>query len=348
MKRPAAMLEARGAVVLDDFVAEIAWSTDGTRLAVAGGEGKVFLVDRVAGAGPKALAAREVGEHPLGTLSVAWQPRGAAFVSCGQDGALVLHDGEDGRPTARQRPPARGLSSVAWSPDGRWFASAAGKQIFLWTPALEPAHALPPLDTVIASLGWDRAGRDLAAAVNGGVVAHRIEPPQFEMRRYPWNAPCLTAAYSPNGKALVTGTQDGSVHFWYLATGRDSQMRGYPGKVDVTVWSGDSRWLATIADSQVVVWDFGGRGPEGSRPLQLSGHTDRIDCLAFQPNGNFLVSAGRDWRLSLWLPGKTPGALDAHLADAEPSALRWSPDGRFVALGERRGRLSIYELVRLG
>lgn len=348
MKRPAAVLEPRGSVVLDDFVTDVAWSPDGARLAVAGGEGKVFLVERLSGATAKALGAREVGEHLLGTVSVAWQPRGAVFVSSGQDGALALRDGADGRPLAQQRPPSRGLPVVVWSPDGRRLASAAGKQIHLWTSALQPEHVLPPLDTNIAALGWDRAGRDLAAAVNGGMVVHRMEPPQFQMRRYPWAAPCITAAYSPNGKVLVTGTQDGSVHFWYLATGRDSQMRGYPGKVDITSWSADSRWLATVADSQVVVWDFGGRGPEGTRPQQLEGHTDRIECLEFQPNGGFLVSAGRDWRISLWSPGKTPGALDAHLAESEPSALRWSPDGRFVALGERRGRLAIYELVRSG
>ena len=348
MKRPAAMFETRGAVVLDDFVADISWSPDSTRLAVAGGEGKVFLVERVAGATARALQARTVSEHPLGALSVAWQPRGAAFVSCGQDGALVLHDGADGTEHARQRPRALGLSSMVWSPDGRWLASAAGKQIWLWTPGLAPAHALPPLEAGIAALAWDRPGRDLAAAVNGGVVVHRIEPPRFELRRFPWAAPCVSLAYSANGKVLACGTQDGSVHFWYLATGRDSQMRGYPGKVDCIGFSGDSRWLATAAGDQLVLWDFGGRGPEGSRPLQLAGHTDRIEALAFQPDGNFLASIGRDWRLSLWLPGKTPGALDAQLTDSEPSALRWSPDGRFVAVGERRGRLAIHELVRLG
>jgi len=33
--------------------------------------------------------------------------------------------------------------------------------------------------------------------------------------------------------------------------------------------------------------------------------------------------------------------------DAREHSVSWSPDGRFVALGERRGRLAIYELVRL-
>ena len=40
-------------------------------------------------------------------------------------------------------------------------------------------------------------------------------------------------------------------------------------------------------------------------------------------------------------------ALDAHLTDSEPSCLRWSPDGRHVAVGERKGRLTVFELVKL-
>jgi WD40 repeat protein len=345
------MLETRGAVVLDDFVADLSWAPDGGRLAVAGGEGKVFLVTRPdgssTGTASRALQAREVGGHPLGALSVAWQPRGETFVSCGQDGALMLHDGAAGQQLALQRPRALGLTSIAWAPDGRCLATASGRQLNLWTSTLELAHALPPLEAGIAAIGWDRPGRDLAAAVNGGVIVHRIDPPRFELRKYAWEAPCVALAYSDNGKVLACGTQDGSIHFWYLNTGRDSQMRGYPGKVDCIAFSGDSRWLATAAGDQLVLWDFGGRGPEGSRPLQLAGHTDRIDALAFQPNGNLLASIGRDWRLSLWLPGKTPGALDAHLTEAEPSCLRWSPDGRFLAVGERRGRVSIYEVLRL-
>ena len=163
MKRPSAMLETRGAVVLDDFVADLSWAPDGGRLAVAGGEGKVFLVTRPVGsstgAASRALQAREVGEHLLGALSVAWQPRGENFVSCGQDGALMLHDGVAGRQLALQRPRALGLTSIAWAPDGRCLATASGRQLNLWTSTLELAHALPPLEAGIAAIGWDREQR---------------------------------------------------------------------------------------------------------------------------------------------------------------------------------------------
>lgn len=343
MKRPQALLEPAGSIKLDDYIVDIAWSDDAQQLAVAGGEGKVFTLSRTAGT----IAARELGEHGLGTLAVAWQPKTNRFVSSGQDGELRLYDAADGAVVRRQRPAKSWTTALAFSADGRRFATAAGKQVSLWSADLDLEQAFAPLSSTVAGLCFDKPARDLAAAINGGVVVYRQEAPQFPLRHYPWSAPCLAPCFSPNGKFLATGTQDGSVHFWYLATGRDSQMRGYPGRVEQLSWSGDSKYLATAAADTVVVWDFSGKGPEGSRPEQLRGHTERIACLAFQPNGNFLVTAGLDWRVSLWLPGKSPAALDAHLTDSEPSCLRWSPDGHYVAVGERHGKLSLYEVVRL-
>lgn len=346
-KTPTVLLELRGSLRLDDYIVDLCWSPDARQLVAAGGEGKLFLAQFDADLRTReALAAREVGQHGLGTLAVAWQPRGDAFVSSGQDGRIVWWDGASGEMRVEQRPSRAWTTQLAFAADGT-LASAAGKQVYLWQAGLELAHEFAPLDATVASLCWDKPGRDLAVAKNGGLAVYRVEPPRHTVRQYRWAAPCLVASFSPNGRYLATGTQDGSVHFWHLASGKDSQMRGYPAKVDTLSWSSDGRWLASAAGDVLVLWDFGGKGPEGSRPLQLAGHTDRIECLAFQPGGPFLVSGGRDWRLSLWLPGKATTAIDAHLTDSEPSCLRWSADGRFVAVGERSGALSIYELVRL-
>ena len=83
-------------------------------------------------------AATTIGEHMLGTLALAWQPRAQRFATSGQDGAVALWDaatgdadqalearaGADagagilaGRRAARERAPAR--SVTLWSPDGR-------------------------------------------------------------------------------------------------------------------------------------------------------------------------------------------------------------------------------------
>jgi len=336
-----ATLTERTHVALDAYVADLAWSPDSASLAVAGGEGAVVLVEQVASA-PKV---RAIGEHGMGVIAVAWQPGSNLFASTGQDSAVVLWDASTGNAAARVRPGTAWTEHIAFSPDGRLLATATGKVLALWDAAGQKVHAFEPLAGTIAAISWDKPGLDLAAAAVGAVTVHRIEPPQFTPRKYPHAAACLTAAFSPNGKVLASGMQDGTVHFWWLTTGKDSQMRGYPSKVTLTEWSSSGRYLATAAGPEVVVWDFGGKGPEGSAPLELSGHTDRITHLSFQPNGPWLVSAGRDWRLTLWQPGKEKQVVDAHLTGGEITAVRWSPDGKRVAVGEAKGRVTIYELT---
>lgn len=340
-------LEPRASTRLDDYVVDIAWSPDGRQLAIAGGEGKVVLAEFADGS----LATRTVGEHGMGTLAVAWQPQAAGagsrlFASSGQDSALNLWNAATGELQRRLRPAPAWTEHLAWAPDGKRLASAAGKAITIWDAAGETLHELPPAPSSVAALAWDKPGRDLGAAIHGGVMLHRFDAATPTSRRLKWDGAALTIAFSPNSKFLASGMQDGSVHFWYLATARDSQMRGYPGKVTQTAWSSNSRYLATGAGPSVVVWDFGGKGPEGTRPIELRGHTDRVEALAFQPGGVHLVSGGRDWRISLWAPGKATVAVDAHLAEAEVTAIRWSQDGRFVAVGERQGALTVFELVQ--
>ena len=338
MSKGATLLNLRAKATLDDYVVDLAWSPSGDRLAVAGGEGRIFAASLT----DNELAARQIGEHVLGALAVAWQPHGETFVSSGQDGTVHLFDAA-GSNRKTLRPAKVATEQLAFAPDGKMLAMASGKQLTLWSPDGELLRSFAPLDSSVHALAWDKPGRDVCVATHGGLTAYRVE--SGVKRQYKWPGTCLSVAYSPNGKYLISGMADGAVHFWYLATAKDSQMSGYPGRVTLTLWDGSGRYLATGAGNEIVVWDFGGRGPEGSRPIQLSGHTDRVECMAYQPNGGHLASGGRDWRLSLWLPGKAKLALDAHLTDSEPSVLCWSPDGKLLAVGERKGVLSIYELI---
>jgi len=335
-----AVLNERASVALDAYIVDFAWSPDGSSIAVAGGEGAVVLVNGVGAA----LKPQTLGEHGMGTIAIAWQPRGKTIASSGQDSAVVLWDSTAGTELKRLRPGTAWTEHIAFSPDGKTLATATGKVLALWDSSGEKVHSFEPLAGNIAAISWDKPGRDIAAATAGAIHVYRFEPPSYPTRKYAWPAVCLTAAFSPNGKVLASGMQDGTVHFWLLTTGKDSQMRGYASKVTLTEWSANSRYLATASGAEVVVWDFGGRGPEGTAPLELSAHTDRITHLAFHPSGPWLLSAGRDWRLTLWNPGKEKQAVDAHLTSGEITAIRWSPDGKRVAVGDAKGRLSIYEL----
>jgi WD40 repeat protein len=345
-------LEQRASAVFDDYVVDCAWSADGRSLAVAGGEGKVALARAEGIAGPQTagLALEVIGEHLLGTIALAWQPRGTLFATAGQDGAIALWDSGSAKVVKRWKPSPAATQALAFSPDGGILASAAGKQVTLWSASGEKIHAFAPAASSAVALAFDRPGTDLGVALNGEIAVHRIQSSsqgdgRYETRRYKWPAACLTVNFSGNGRFLASGMADGSLHFWNRSTGKDSQMRGYDGKLELVGWSDNSRYLASCTGNELVLWDFSGRGPEGTRPLVLNGHTDRIDAFAWQTGGEHLVSGGRDWRLNLWRPGKATQPLDVQMLDSEISAARWSPDGKRLAVGEKKGRVTIYELV---
>ena len=333
-------LEARAVAQLDDYVVDLAWSPDGRQLALAGGEGKVALAD-VDGK----FSVTTLGEHLLGTLALAWQPHAKRFATAGQDGTVALWDAAEARQHKRWKPGVGATQALAWSPVGDVLATATGKSVTLWSAEGDKIHAFAPAASTAVALAFDRPGTDLGVALNGELAVHRIEKSRHETRRYKWPAACLTVNFSGNGRFLASGMADGTLHFWNRSSGKDSQMRGYDGKVQLVAWSDNSKYLASCTGNEMVLWDFTGKGPEGSKPVVLSGHTDRVDAFAWQTGGEHLLSGGRDWRLVLWRPGRAREPIDVQMADGEISAMRWSPDGKRVAIGEKQGRVSLFEVV---
>ncbi|MEJ0099785.1 MAG: hypothetical protein WDO12_08610 [Pseudomonadota bacterium] len=223
-------------------------------------------------------------------------------------------------------------------------AFAQGKDVLLFDPQGESAGKLAGHETALTHLLW--RGRDeLLGAGNGALFADRVDSSAIE--QFVLEGTPLTLVLSPDSKVTANGLADGTVNFRHLNSRKRSRMSGYAGKVDQTTWSANSRWLATASTgaTSIVVWDFSGKGPEGSAPLQLEGHQERIDSLVFQPNGPLLVSAGRDWRVVLWRPG--PGsraALDIQLLDGPAGIAAWSPDGRKLAVAQPSGTVRFFAL----
>lgn len=332
-----ARLDALWAIEVGDYPTALSWLADGAQLVAGTGAGDVCLIAADGG------TTRVIGRHENGVLAVAARGDGARIATAGQDGEIAEWNALSGD-LLQRRTRRQWVEHLAYQPGGRQLASAAGKTVDLWSEAGDLLHSFEGHGGVVAALAWDGSKR-LAAAAFGGVWLHAIVPGSHATEALPWKGAPLTLVVSPNGRTIACGMQDGSVHFWRRPGGHHSQMSGYAHKVRETSWSANSRWLATGGGNAVVLWDFGGRGPEGTRPVQLEGHTDRLTAVAFQREGGHLVSGGRDWRLSLWRPGSTTLALDAHLLGAPVCALAWSPDSRRVAVACENGEIALYALA---
>jgi len=327
---------------ISDHVIALAWSPDGRWLAAAAVSGPISLFDGATGQRMAVLAA-----HHLGTTSLAWHAGSTCLASAGQDGLVRLWDVATGGEQHTLEAGSTWVEHVAWNPTGDLLATAAGRTLRLWhaTGRLQqqyPAHA-----STIAALQWAprtvqvrRTSSVLASAAYGQVTLwtpERSEP----LAQFAWKGSILTLTWSPGGRYLVHGDQDATVHFWVLASGKDSQMWGYPTKVRELAWDHTSRYLATGGGPVVVVWDYAGKGPQSSKPLLLEAHEDFLSALAFQHAGPLLASGGIDGRVVVWQPGQARQPLTQNVFGAGITQLAWSPDDQVLALGSEVGTVAI-------
>ena len=329
-------LRPRERIELGDYPVDAAWSSDGKTLAVAGGEGALLLLTLASPLQPKAI-----GRHDGGVLAVAWQAAGRLFASSGQDGIVQLWDVRslDAKAIHRSK---EWSERLVFADSGRLLAVTTGRTLHLFDQQGQVRHSLAEHAGAIAALAWRPKSAEIAAAGNGGVRIHRLEP-RPESRDYPWRGACLTASWNADGRVLATGMQDGSVHLWNVASGDESEMPGLGAKVFATGWSANGRFLAAAAGTALVLWDFSAKGAERSRPIELQAHSERISALAFRPSGSWLVSAARDRRLLLWRVGAANQPQDAHLLADDCTLLRFSRDGARLAVGDARGGMTIYD-----
>src|SRR5262249_2885532 len=149
------------------------------------------------------------------------------------------------------------VKDVAYSPDGRWLASAGGDEY-------------PPLERGEVTL-WE-AGTGV------------------EIRKFPaYEGGVLGGAFSPDSRWLASGCGDGMVRIWDTRdpSSKARELRGHIGKVQGVVFFPDGRLASaggrsaafgTSGLGEVKIWDLSTGGV-----LDLRGHTGMVRGLAYSP-----------------------------------------------------------------
>lgn len=331
---------------IDDHVLVLDFSPDGQTLAVASVSGPATLF-HLNGTRRFTLPA-----HGYGTMSLRFQPclDSSLLATCGQDGKIRLWDSSTGEQVREMDGGTAWVEQLAWSSDGTYLASCAGRKIRLWTPEGEMLQAYDHPRSTVSSLGWrpKRAGDEIppVLAVTGYGGLNLYTPGESAcITENLWRGSSLVMAWSPDGKFIATCDQDATIHLWFADTGQNLQLWGYSVKVTQLAWDASSRYLATGGGDNVVVWDCSSKGPEGTRPIMLQSHKGLISCLAFHPTGDILASGGRDGNLLLWQKMKIKNSpFHKEVLGGTLSQLAWSPNGKFLAAGTEAGDVFLFEV----
>jgi WD40 repeat protein len=106
-----------------------------------------------------------------------------------------------------------------------------------------------------------------------------------------------SAAFSPDGKLVVTAGADGTARIWETAGGRRLHTLRSQGAVDSAAFSPDGTRVVTAgADGTARIWDTA----SGRSLHTLRGHRTPVESVAFSPNGTLVVTAGFDGTARIW------------------------------------------------
>jgi WD40 repeat protein len=315
---------------LGDYVIDLAWSPGAGLLAAASAAGPVTVFAESGG------RRCELPGHENGTNALAWAPGAPALATGGQDGAVKLWDAAAGQHVATTPLGPAWVEHLRW---GAVLAAAAGRRLAVLGPDGEIRLGLPDAPKTITALALGPGPEGgLAAAHFGGV---RIFDPAGALRKQlPYANGIQSLAWSPDGRWLVSGNQDPSVHLWIPAEDAEFHMSGYEGKVRHLAFDRGSRWLATGGGREACLWDCAGAGPEGREPAMLP-HDALLTALAFQHSHGLLATADQAGLLQLWSPERQQPLRATARMGAEVAKLAWSADDRLLAAGCADGTLHV-------
>jgi len=314
----------------------IDWSPDGSRIAVALGEGPIAIVDA------QSAQTTVLGVHESGAATLAWSPRDPDLVATGGlDGVLRTWSAASGaRVIEAVLSGTDWVQRVAWRPDGGMLAAIAGTALVV-LEGDDVRHRFSDHASTLTDLSWHPRGRAIAVSHYGGITTWSPRHPGGSPRRFAWKGSSLRLEWSPDGRYVATGDQDSTVHFWIMKNGKDLQMWGYPRKVQELSWDSVGRHLATGGGPEVIVWDCGGVGPAGTEPTVLDVDGTPLTVLAFAPRGRLLAAATDGGTLAVRDMAQASGEGSLVDLDGAATAMAWSPDGSRVAVGDATGGLTV-------
>ncbi|EER09499.1 cell cycle switch protein, putative [Perkinsus marinus ATCC 50983] len=276
----------------DDLVASVAWSQDGSSVAIGTGKGQVQMWDPV-----RCEKTSDLLGHSGRVGALAWS--GSRLATGGRDHSILLRD---------IRSPQRNVGKLI-----------GHRQEVSYVCAFVRRSACQ-----VCGLSWSYNGTMLASGGNDNKVltwSASMMPSGSAMDV----GSSLVATPASHVWLLVGGTADRCIRFWDTHTGTCLNCVDTGSQVCNLSWAKSVNEVVSTHGyslNQVVVWKY----PSMRKVVTLTGHTYRVLYLSVSPDGQTVVTGAGDETLRFWnvfppIRGVPPNGYRVRCATVVPQNL---------------------------
>ncbi len=349
-----------------DYINCIAFSVDGQTIATVDRDGQIRFWDTNTGKVKDTL-----GTHKKAVKSVKFSPDGKTIATRNIDGKVRLWNADTKRLENTLSIHKKSIYDVAFSPDGNTLITeSSDKTIRLWNTKTGNKVKVVDFGDNVDQVLFSPDGNTIATAsrhhsiqlwdAKSGILNKKLDGHAY---------PVTGLWFSPDGETLASTTTDNTIRLWNVKTlqlksvltnqfflDKNQEQKAY---VENVAFSPDGKILASAAgeknnpsdlleenyqnlrgSNNILLWDT----ETGRQVNTLKGHISYVECIAFSPDGQTLVSGSQKGNMHFWhvRNGKHRKTIDLH--NESITSISFSHNGQVIAYGSHNGTVSLLDV----
>lgn len=282
-------------------------------------------------------------------IPISYLTDGQQILSAGEDKTPKLWDITSGAILRSFVGHTGKVRAMGISPNERWFASAGASKedgdgtLRIWDLASGAEQSkLFPTPGWTYSLGWSSDANTLVTTHDNGVLQLRDARDLSSVRDLKGHLNRIWyAAFSPDGRSLISGSVDTTARIWDVRTGEMQHVLPHRDAVGGVLFSPNGRRVITSSGDEIKFWD----AVSGGEVRSLFS-PQPVNNFAVSVRGRFLVSGSASGKADIW--DLDSGQIVQSLQhNGDIWGIAFSPDSTSVLTSGKDGIIRLWDVSDL-